>query len=107
MDTVRHHDVKLAWLNGIFLRGSSIVAYSKSALMLVDCSIKPSTVLNCSIRFLLLLESAFILIVHNNTILILTLIILLGFTVSVPSSNSRLGSRLRYHVFLSINFSDR
>jgi len=40
-DTVRHHDVKLAWLNENFLRGSFIVAYSKTALMLVDCSTKP------------------------------------------------------------------
>jgi hypothetical protein len=40
-DTVRHHDVKLAWLNENFLRSSSIVAYSKTALMLVDCSTKP------------------------------------------------------------------
>jgi hypothetical protein len=40
-DMVCHHDVKLAWLNGNFLRGSFIVAYSKTALMLVDCSTKP------------------------------------------------------------------
>jgi hypothetical protein len=40
-DTVRHHDVKLAWLNEHFLRGSFLVAYSKTALMLVDCSTKP------------------------------------------------------------------
>jgi len=40
-DTVRHHDVKLAWLNENFLRGTFTVAYSKSALMLVDCSTKP------------------------------------------------------------------
>ena len=40
-DTVRHDDVKLAWLNKNFLRGSFIVAYSKTALMLVDCSTKP------------------------------------------------------------------
>jgi hypothetical protein len=40
-DTVRHHDVKLAWLNENFLRGTFKIAYSKSALMLVDCSTKP------------------------------------------------------------------
>jgi len=40
-DTVRHHDVKLAWLNENFLRGSFTVNYSKSALMLVDCLTKP------------------------------------------------------------------
>ena len=40
-DTVRHHAVKLAWLNEHFLRGSFIVAYSKTAMMLVDCSTKP------------------------------------------------------------------
>jgi len=40
-DTVRHHDVKLAWLNENFLRGTFTVAYSKSALMLVDCCTKP------------------------------------------------------------------
>jgi len=40
-DTVRHHDVKLAWLNENFLRGTFHIAYSKSALMLVDCSTKP------------------------------------------------------------------
>jgi len=40
-DTVQHHDVKLAWLNESFLRGTFTVAYSKSALMLVDCSTKP------------------------------------------------------------------
>jgi hypothetical protein len=40
-DTVRHHDVKLAWLHENFLRGSFLVAYSKTALMLVDCSTKP------------------------------------------------------------------
>jgi hypothetical protein len=40
-DTVRHHDVKLAWLSENFLRGSFPVAYSKTALMLVDCSTKP------------------------------------------------------------------
>jgi hypothetical protein len=41
MDTVRHHDVKLAWLNENFLLGSFIITYSKTALMLVDCSTKP------------------------------------------------------------------
>jgi hypothetical protein len=40
-DTVRHHDVKLAWLNENFLRGTFTVAHSKSALMLVDCSTEP------------------------------------------------------------------
>ena len=40
-DTVRHNDVKLAWLNEHFLRGSFTIAYSKSAMMLVDCSTKP------------------------------------------------------------------
>ena len=40
-DTVRHHDVKLAWLNEHFLCGTFHIAYSKSALMLVDCSTKP------------------------------------------------------------------
>jgi len=40
-DTVRHFDVKLAWLNENFLRGTFQVAYSKSALMLVDCCTKP------------------------------------------------------------------
>ena len=40
MDTVRHHDVKLAWLNENFLHGSLIVAYSKSALLLVNFSTK-------------------------------------------------------------------
>lgn len=40
-DTVRHHDVKLAWLNENFLRGTFTVAYSKTALMLVDCCTKP------------------------------------------------------------------
>jgi hypothetical protein len=33
--------VKLAWLNENFLRGTFQIAYSKSALMLVDCSTKP------------------------------------------------------------------
>jgi len=41
MDTVRHFDVKLAWLNENFLRGTFQVASSKSALMLVDCCTKP------------------------------------------------------------------
>ena len=40
-DTVRHHDVKLAWLSENFLCGTFAVAYSKTALMLVDCSTKP------------------------------------------------------------------
>jgi len=40
-DTIRHHAVKLAWLNENFLQGSFAVAYSKSTLMLVDCSTKP------------------------------------------------------------------
>jgi hypothetical protein len=40
-DTVRHHDAKLAWLNENFLRGTFTIAYSKSALMLVDCCTKP------------------------------------------------------------------
>jgi hypothetical protein len=40
-DTVRHHDVKLAWLNENFLRGTFIVAYLKTTLMLVDCITKP------------------------------------------------------------------
>jgi hypothetical protein len=40
-DTVRHYDVKLAWLNDHFLRGTFQVAYTKTTLMLVDCSTKP------------------------------------------------------------------
>ncbi len=40
-DTVRHHAVKLAWLNDHFLRGTFKIAYTKTALMLVDCSTKP------------------------------------------------------------------
>jgi hypothetical protein len=40
-DTVRHFDVKLAWLHENFLRHTFQVAYSKSALMLVDCCTKP------------------------------------------------------------------
>jgi len=40
-DTVRHHDVKLAWFNENFLCGTFLVAYSKTALMLVDCCTKP------------------------------------------------------------------
>jgi len=40
-DTVRHHDVKLSWLNENFLRGTFIVLYSKTAFMLVDCCTKP------------------------------------------------------------------
>jgi hypothetical protein len=50
-DTVRHHDVKLAWLNENFLRGTFTVAYSKSVLMLVDCSTKPAMVPSCFNRF--------------------------------------------------------
>jgi hypothetical protein len=40
-DTVRHHDVKLAWLNEHFLHGTFIVAYLNTKLMLVDCITKP------------------------------------------------------------------
>ncbi len=40
-DTVRHHDVKLARLNEHFLRGTFIVAYLNTKLMLVDCITKP------------------------------------------------------------------
>jgi len=40
-DTIRHHDVKLAWLNENFLCGTFLVAYSKTAMMLVDCCTKP------------------------------------------------------------------
>ncbi len=40
-DTVRHHDVKLAWLNENFLRGTFIVAYLNTKLMIVDCITKP------------------------------------------------------------------
>jgi hypothetical protein len=40
-DTVRHHDVKLAWLNEHFLRGTFTVAYTKTTMMLVDCTTKP------------------------------------------------------------------
>jgi hypothetical protein len=40
-DTVRHHDVKLAWLNENFLRGTFIVAYLKTKFMTVDCLTKP------------------------------------------------------------------
>jgi hypothetical protein len=40
-DTVRHHAVKLAWLNDHFLQGTFKIAYTKTALMLVDCSTKP------------------------------------------------------------------
>jgi hypothetical protein len=40
-DTVRHHDVKLAWLNENFLRGTFIVAYLNTKLMIVDCISKP------------------------------------------------------------------
>jgi len=40
-DTVRHHDVKLAWLNENFLTGTFDVAYTKTSLMLVDCITKP------------------------------------------------------------------
>jgi len=40
-DTVRHHDVKLAWLNENFLTGTFDVAYTKTTLMLVDCITKP------------------------------------------------------------------
>jgi hypothetical protein len=40
-DTVRHHDVKLAWLNENFLRGTFIVTYLNTKLMVVDCITKP------------------------------------------------------------------
>jgi len=40
-DTVHHHDVELAWLNENFLRGTFLVTYSKTAMMLVDCCTKP------------------------------------------------------------------
>jgi hypothetical protein len=40
-DTVRHHAVKLSWLNDNFLRGTFNVSYSKTKMMLVDCSTKP------------------------------------------------------------------
>jgi hypothetical protein len=40
-DTVRHHDVKLAWLNENFLRGTFIVAYLNTKHMIVDCITKP------------------------------------------------------------------
>jgi hypothetical protein len=40
-DTVRHHDVKLAWLTENFVNGNFTVAYTKTTLMLVDCITKP------------------------------------------------------------------
>jgi hypothetical protein len=39
--TVRHHDVKLAWLNENFLLGTFVAAYLNTKLMIVDCIIKP------------------------------------------------------------------
>jgi len=40
-DTVRHHDVKLAWLTENFLAGTFRVCYTKTGLMVVDCITKP------------------------------------------------------------------
>jgi hypothetical protein len=40
-DTVRHHDVKLAWLSENFLSGLFRVCYTKTGLMVVDCITKP------------------------------------------------------------------
>jgi hypothetical protein len=40
-DTVRHHAVKIAWLNETFSTDQLKPAYTKSSLMLADCSTKP------------------------------------------------------------------
>ncbi len=40
-DTVRHHAVKIAWLNDRYLNNSLKLAYTKTSMMLVDCNIKP------------------------------------------------------------------
>jgi hypothetical protein len=40
-DTVRHHAIKIAWLNEHYLNNSLKLAYTKTSLMLVDCNTKP------------------------------------------------------------------
>jgi hypothetical protein len=40
-DTVRHHVVKIAWLNEQYLNNSLKLAYTKTSLKLVDCNTKP------------------------------------------------------------------
>jgi hypothetical protein len=41
-DTVRHHAVKIAWLNENFDNNQLQLAYTKTNLMLCDCSTKPT-----------------------------------------------------------------
>jgi hypothetical protein len=41
-DTVRHHAVKIAWLNENFDNDQLKLAYTKTSMMLCDCSTKPS-----------------------------------------------------------------
>jgi hypothetical protein len=67
-DTVRHFNVKLAWLNENFLRHTFQVAYSKSAHMLVDCCTKPnlSMALFCFSRYHLRLAYDSIQILLQN-----------------------------------------
>ncbi len=40
-DTVRHHAVKIAWLNEHYLNNNLKMANTKTMLMLVDCNTKP------------------------------------------------------------------
>jgi hypothetical protein len=40
-DTVRHHAVKIAWLNEHYLNNNLKMANTKTTLMLVDCNTKP------------------------------------------------------------------
>ena len=40
-DTVRHHDVKLAWLSEHFLNGTFTISSTKTTMMIVDCITKP------------------------------------------------------------------
>jgi hypothetical protein len=41
-DTVRHHAVKIAWLNENYSNDHLVPAYTKSSMMLADCSTKPT-----------------------------------------------------------------
>jgi len=40
-DTVRHHAVKISWLNEHYLSNNLKMANTKTSLMLVDCNTKP------------------------------------------------------------------